>query len=254
MIDEVRKLIDEYVGWLREKTTLRQVGEWVEVTTPYLDRHNDHLQIYVKREDGEFVLTDDGYVIGDLRACGCDLDAGSRKQLLQMALNGFGVQEQDDALVVRATGGNFACRKHNLVQAMLAVDDLFCLAHPMVASLFREDVTAWLELHGVRYSTGIKIAGRSGLDHVFDFLITKSPKAPERLLRAITHPSPDKAKSLAFAWLDLCDSRPPGARAYALLNDAERAPDPSVVGALERYNVRPVLWSAREEVAQELAA
>lgn len=254
MIDEVRRLIDEYVGWLRERTTLRQVGEWVEVTTPYLDRHNDHLQIYVRREDGEFVLTDDGYVIGDLRACGCDLDAGSRKQLLQMALNGFGVQEQDDALVVRATGSNFSCRKHNLVQAMLAVDDLFCLARPVVASLFREDVTAWLELHGVGYATNIKIAGRSGLDHVFDFLITKSPRAPERLLRAINRPSPDMAKSLAFAWLDVRDSRPAGTNVYALLNDGERAPDPSVLGALQAYNVRPVLWSAREGVAQELAA
>jgi len=254
MIGEVRKLIDEYVGWLREKTTLRQVGEWVEVTTPYLDRHNDHLQIYVKQEDGEFVLSDDGYIIGDLRSSGCDLEAGSRRQLLQVALNGFGVQQQDDALVVRATSANFASRKHNLVQAMLAIDDLFCLARPMVASLFREDVTAWLELREVRYTAGIKIAGRSGLDHLFDFLITKSPRAPERLLRAISRPSPDMAKSLAFAWLDVCDSRPPGTTVYALLNDAERAPDPSVLGALRAYSVRPVLWSAREEIAGELAA
>ena len=33
--------------WLKDKTTLREVdGEWVEITTPYLDRHNDALQIY----------------------------------------------------------------------------------------------------------------------------------------------------------------------------------------------------------------
>jgi hypothetical protein len=44
MIEEVQRLMDQYLAWLKDKTTLRQIDEFVEVTTPYLDRHNDYLQ------------------------------------------------------------------------------------------------------------------------------------------------------------------------------------------------------------------
>jgi len=254
MIEEIERLLDSYARWLRDNTALRELEDWVEVTTPYLDRHNDHMQIYIRRDNGEFMLTDDGHVIGDLRTCGCELDSPKRKELLQQALNGFGVQHEDDALVVRASAADFASRKHNLVQAMLAVDDLFCLAQPVVASLFVEDVTAWLDLHRVRYAPRVKLAGRSGFDHVFDFLIPKSERRPERLLRTITRPDRSHAESFAFAWVDTREVRPENACAYAFLNDSERAPQASVLDALRRYDIRPIPWSGREEVREELAA
>lgn len=72
--------------------------------------------------------------------------------MLTATLNGFGIQREGDSLVVRATPQNFALRKHNLVQAVLAVNDLFYLAVPVVTSLFHEDVTAWLELHDIRHT------------------------------------------------------------------------------------------------------
>ena len=48
------------LGWLRDNTILRQMEDWVEITTPYVDRHNDRLQIYAKRQQEGYVLTDDG--------------------------------------------------------------------------------------------------------------------------------------------------------------------------------------------------
>ena len=39
-----RGLLNQYWKWLKEKTTLRQINDWYEITTPYLDRHNDYLQ------------------------------------------------------------------------------------------------------------------------------------------------------------------------------------------------------------------
>jgi hypothetical protein len=43
------------------------------------------------------------------------------------------------------------------VQAILAVDDLLYLAGPVVvASLCLEDVTAWLELHDIRFTPKVK--------------------------------------------------------------------------------------------------
>ncbi len=252
--DEIQNLIDEYVRWLKDKTTLRQINEWIEITTPYLDRHNDYLQIYAKRKNHGFLLTDDGYTITDLRQSGCSLDSKKRKDLLKMTLNGFGIQLDGDALVVQASTDNFALRKHNLIQAILAVNDLFYLASPIVASLFLEDVTEWLDLHEIRYIPNAKFTGKSGYDHLFDFVIPKSSKLPERLLRAISHPSRDTAESFAWAWVDTKEVRPPDSRACAILNDSEREPSASILDALRSSDIRPVIWSQREQFREELAA
>jgi len=254
MIDEVQQLLDQYLTWLRDKTSLREMKECVEITTPYLDRHNDYLQIYAKRHEGGFVLTDDGYVIEDLERSGCKLDSPRRRKLLDITLNGFGITLKWPALEVFARRDNFALRKHNLVQAMLAVNDLFYLATPMVASLFYEDVVAWLDLSEVRYTPKLKFTGSSGYDHLFDFVIPKSRLHPERILRAINRPSRDAAQAMVFAWIDTKQARSSESRAYAVLNDAEHTVSTDVLDALRNYEVRPVLWSHRENVREELAA
>jgi len=127
MIEDIKKLLDRYAVWLRDKTHLRDVGNnFVEITTPYLDRHNDYLQIYVRKEDGSYLLTDGGSTIQDLEASGCELETKKRRDLLTQTLSGFGVQlDNDERLLVRATNDNFPLRKHNLVQAILGVNDLW---------------------------------------------------------------------------------------------------------------------------------
>ena len=55
MISDVQKLLDQYWAWLKDKTKLREIdGNWVEITTPHIDRHNDYLQIYARRQNGTF--------------------------------------------------------------------------------------------------------------------------------------------------------------------------------------------------------
>ena len=143
MSPDPRQILDEYLDWLREHSEVRTVGEWEEITVPFLDRHNDYLQVYVKRHDGDVLFTDDGYTVIDLEQSGCSLTSPKRRGLLDLTLNGFGVKLDNDSLVVKATAGDAARKMHNLVQAMLAVDDLFYLAEPVVTSLFFEDVSQW---------------------------------------------------------------------------------------------------------------
>lgn len=254
MIQDIQRLLDAYYAWLRDRTVLRQLDSWVEITTPYLDRHNDYIQIYARRENSSFVLTDDGYTIDDLEQSGCKLESQKRQDLLRMTLNGFGVHLEGKALQVHASPDNFALRKHNLVQAMLAVNDMFYLAVPMVASLFYEDVVAWLDVHDIRYTPKVKFTGKTGYDHLFDFVIPKSRRQPERIVQAINRPSRDTAQAVVLSWIDTKEVRPPDSRAYALLNDAEQPVSSAVIDALRSYDVRPVPWSQRDDVREELAA
>jgi Domain of unknown function DUF1829/Domain of unknown function DUF1828 len=254
MIRDIQRLMEAYHTWLKDKSVLRQIDQWVEITTPYLDRHNDYLQIYAKTANGGFILTDDGYTIDDLEQSGCKLESPKRQDLLKMTLNGFGVQVDGKALQVHASPDNFALRKHNLVQAMLAVNDMFYLAMPMVASLFYEDVVTWLDLHDVRYTPKVKFTGKTGYDHLFDFVIPKSKIQPERIIQTINRPNRDTAQSVVLSWVDTKEVRSPDSRAYAILNDAEHGVSPAVIDALRSYDVRPVTWSQREDVRQELVA
>jgi hypothetical protein len=253
-VDEIEKLLKDYREWLKDKTTFRQVnGSWVEITTPYLDRHNDALQIYARRENGGFVLTDDSYTIHDLESSGCKLDTQKRKDLLRMTLDGFGVKLNSEAIEVQATPENFPLRKHNLVQAMLAVNDLFYLSKPIVESLFYEDVVTWLDANDIRYTPSVKFTGISGYDQHFDFAIPKSRKQPERIVQAINRPTRESALSFINAWSDTRQVRTPESKAYAFLND-EQSVSGAVIDALRNYDIRPVLWTERVEVVTELAA
>lgn len=253
MQTELNNLVDSYLVWLKDRTVLRQIDDWFEITTPYLDRHNDYLQIYAKKHLGGYVLSDDAYTIQDLKLSGCDLESDKRIILLQQILNGFNVQREGDALVTYASPENFPVRKHNLVQAMLAVDDLFYLARPSIASLFFEDVAFWLDVHEIRYIPNVKLTGRSGFDYQFDFVVPKSRSNPERVISTINNPDRNAAQKVFMAWVDTKDARPTDAEAYAFINDTIKAPSNAVIQALNKYNIHPVLWSQREETVNQLA-
>lgn len=255
-LQEIEQLVEQYRSWLKDKTTLKSVHkDWVEISTPFLDRHNDHILLYVRTiAPGKFQITDDGQTLQDLELSGCKLDTPKRQSLLKVALNGFRVDEVGGALNVQAASENFAARKHALIQAILAINDMFYLATSTVQSLFKEDVEAWLKLSGVRFLANVQFTGKSGYVHNFDFAIPSSPSAPERVIRAISNPSKDAALNFVTAWIETADQRPNESRAIAFLNDSLRGVGTSVVDALKQYEIEPIVWSEREAHRQSLAA
>lgn len=246
MMYEIQNLMINYYSWLKDKTILKQIEDWVEITTPYLDRHNDYVQIYAKRDNGGILLTDDGYTISDLEDSGCRLESQKRQALLRVTLNGFGVKLDGNELKVHASNDNFAIRKHNLVQAILAVNDMFYLAEPMVASIFYEDVLEWLDENNVRYTPKVKFTGKTGYDHLFDFVIPKSSQLPERIIRAINNPDRQSAQTLILAWIDTKEARPQNSELYAVLNDSSQNVHQNVLEAFRSYSILTVLWNQRD--------
>jgi hypothetical protein len=254
-VEDIRRLVEGYRTWLKDRTTFKSLqSDWVEISTPFLDRHNDYIQIYAKGTDGSYEITDDGNTLADLEMSGCRLDTDKRRAILKVTLNGFGVEEAHGILSTRATADNFAVRKHALVQAILAVNDMFYLATSTVQSLFKEDVQKWLEASDIRFVPNIQFTGKSGYVHHFDFAIPRSKKAPQRIIRAITNPNKDAALSFITAWTETVDQRPPESQALAFLNDNDRSVGPPVIDALVQYSIKPVLWSERAYEREELAA
>jgi hypothetical protein len=244
---ECEQLIAAYLKWLREGIRISETESGCHIATPFLDRHNDEVEIYVEKRNGSLLLTDDGYTINDLAASGMTFSTEKRQAHLSSILNGFGVALQGDELQVIATHQDFAQKKHRLVQAILSINDMFVMGHEHVFSLFKEDVAAFMESHAVAYFPDIKLTGRSGFDHKFDFGLPKTRTKPERVVQAVNNLTKDQALSIAFAVADVRSMRADSVQALAFLNDISQPVNDENIAALRAYDITPVRWSRRDD-------
>ncbi len=263
----------QYYSWLKDRTVCKNINKWVEIIAPYLDRNNDYIQMYLKKTNTGYLLTDDGETLAGLKMEGLKLDNNypKRQELLQLTVRGYGVQEENGQLQITATDEeDFPVCKHSLVQAMLAVNDMFYMSSSYVTSLFFEDVRNWLEKSHIRYSERISFTGLSHYNRNFNFLIPKSSNQPERLIKTINHPAKHNADAIIMDWLDIKKTRPQKSKLYAFINDSKKnvsEPDnesndvlnnqPAVgkmLSALKQYDIHPVLWSKKQQIKKELAA
>ncbi len=253
--DEIDALIENYFTWLKDNTSAVPAdGGWSEITTPYLDRHNDCLLIYAKKEGDCIILSDDGYIIDDLESSGCNLDSPRRKEILDTTVRGFGVSLRGNRLTVRTSPKDFPQKKHGLIQAMLAVNDLFYLSKPHVQNIFFDDVAAWFDKNDIRYVQRTKFTGKSGFDNMFDFSIPKSRKYPERLVETLPNPSKSDSANLVFKWLDTKDGRPAESTLFALLNDTDKSVASQINDAFRNYGINVIPWSEKENFIEKLAS
>lgn len=256
MSSDADQLASSYLSWIRRGVSAIKLDERTsELTTPFLDHHNDHLQIYAERIDADrFLLSDDGYIISELKSSGIERRGDRRQSIFRDLLSGHGVELTNDELQVEASSSNLGQRVHNLVQAMLSLDDMFVLTQPQSKNTFLEVVANFLDEANVRYSPRAKFAGKSGLDHLVDFVIPKSKEAPERILQVMNTPRRDRVESLLFAASDMRAARGMTVTYYALVNDSLRGVQGDILDAFEAYDVQVRPWSRRSELAAVLAA
>jgi len=248
--NECERLIAEYLGWLKQGLRVSELEACCQISTPFLDRHNDEIEIYVEKRNGGIVLTDDGYTIADLEATGMHFESDKRKAHLQSILNnGFGVRLENNEVLVAASPQDFPQKKHALVQAILSINDMFVMAeeHPLI--LFKEDVSQFLEQNAIPFFPDFKLSGRSGFDHKFDFGLPKTTKKPQRVLQAINALGKDQATSFAFAVADVRLIRTDPLQAFTFLNDVKHSVKEDNLAAIRAYDIQPLFWSQREQAS-----
>ena len=247
--------IGTYIKWLKDNMSVKNMrDDVVELTVPFVDRHNDYLQIYISKKDNEFILSDDGYTINDLKLSGLDIDTPNRRITLSTVLNGFNTALEKDAIITRCDSSNLAFKKHSIIQAMLAVNDMYVISRPNVMAYFHEDVESFLNYNDIRNVPKISLAGKSGFIHSFDFGIPKSKESPERFLKVSNSPNKDFAKSTIFGWNDTKNTRGTDTKLYAFLNDIDSNVSSDVIEALKNYDIVPLFWSKKNNYIGELAA
>ena len=250
----VEQIADSYVNWLKQKITFKELQNAVEITTPFMDRHNDYLQIYVQQKGNKLTLSDAGYILTDLKLSGCDVySSPKRKKLLQTILNGYGVKvSAKEELFVDTTIESFPQKKHMLVQSMMTVNDMFMTSRENVQSIFLEEVDQYLFDNDIRFVENISFTGKSGFPQTFHFAIPRSKRFPERILHALNNPTKQNSENLLFAWTETKENRRPDSKLFAVLNDSERSIRPGIINAFHEYEVQPILWSKRNDYIDQL--
>ena len=242
---DIQSLIDQYTLWLKSEISFDRVGEYYEITTPYLDNANDYLQIYVRLQGDEVYFTDDSATIQRLRMGGLQFSQ-NRKLHLQRILNQFGIQLNKDELIAKAPIGSFAQKKHAFIQAMLRIDDMFALSKTKVASLFLDDIQEYFTEHEIYYTDNVQFTGTSGFSHNYDFVMQRSKTKPERLCQAVNLPNKTSMSNILFAWNDTKPSRKSDSQLIVLINDQQNI-SKGVIDGFTNYDAKVIRWSERKK-------
>ena len=120
------KFSSTYLDWLKSEITEEDLGNgYTEITAPFLDRHNDYIQIYIQAlKDGMYRISDDMYTITDLKMSGLDFKTPKRKQILQDIVRKRGIEldSKKDELFLTVPKSNLGEAQHQLFQAMLDIN------------------------------------------------------------------------------------------------------------------------------------
>lgn len=247
-----------YIDWLNENIYQNKIdNNLYRITFPYLDRNNDHIEIYIKAQGNDnFYLTDDSETLNELDLSGMDIFSSERRiAILNMILNSHGVKmDSNHALYVESQKATLPIKKHLLTQCMIKISDMFYLARPNTKSLFIEDVKGFLDKNDIYCFPNISFSGKSGLVTTYDFGIQPSKKAPERLIKVVNQLDVQKAGYITFLWGDTKEVRPSDSSLYVFIQDTGKKISQPAINTMKQYEIKPVLWSKRENFINDLIA
>lgn len=251
MKSDIQSLIRDYHDWFMGKTEVAYVADYAVVNIPFIDRHNDYMKVYIKSVSEGVLLTDAGRTISDLYLGGYKFPL----DLVNSTLGKFGAKLIDHEIQIKSDTNSFAVNQQNLIQAILAINDLPYLHKTRNRREYiNKEVAMWMDSINVEYRPKQKLKGKSGITHNFDFLIPHTDGLPDRLLKVVNKPDKQAAIKLVFNWIDVKETFNRDSSMYAMLNDTGSDLDHDVLKALEEYEVKPVPWSRKESLSDLLVA
>ncbi|WP_273420239.1 DUF1829 domain-containing protein [Veillonella caviae] len=250
------KYSSKYLDWLKSEFTERDLGNgYTEITAPFLDRHNDYIQVYIQTiSDNLFRLSDDMYTINDLKMSGVDLTTPKRKQVIQDVIRKRGIELdiKTGELFLNTSSHKLGEAQHQMFQAMLDINDLFYLNQASIKTFFFEDVVQYFDDHKIYYTRDISFKGKSGYTQNFDFVLQRNERNPERLIKLLNVPNRANLERLMFSWEDVQEQRNNDGKFIIMINDRNKNIS-GHLSHLEEYNIQGIPWSQIDNYQTMLA-
>jgi hypothetical protein len=249
---ETSNFATEYAEWLTSRLSATVYSGISEISTPFLDVHNDGLRVYVEPVDRGFLLHDNGLTLETLSLQGVEIGSSQRrKELIESTLSTFGLTISNGKIQTIANDTNLPQRVHFLLCAMKRIADLWLTARTTSSTDFFERVCTYLDKKNVLFSTNVVIPGKT-VEHPIDILIPL-PKRKERLIKLIGTPNVNTAKVVSFSWIEIEQVRPNSER-VVLVNDVSSGDDSNTKrlsdqteAILSGYSTAYYRWSQRND-------
>lgn len=246
----INTLMDNYYSFLKEKTLVSSSNssDWIEISTPFVGLFNDAIDIYAKKDNNKIILSDDGNTLRNLKLSGFEISRSQkRKEILNQVLINYGVQINNEELTTEATEKDFPQKKLNLLSAISETADMYYLAEHTVASVFREDVKAYLDEQEVVYTPYFISKGSTGLEFTFDFQIAY--KNTEIVIKSFNSINKLNLPQFLFTWDDIKEVREQQTQkeviGLAVINDINKDVSSDYLSALNNKGAQYILWSKR---------
>ncbi|MCL1827290.1 MAG: DUF1829 domain-containing protein, partial [Candidatus Cloacimonetes bacterium] len=187
--------------------------------------------------------------IGNLITSGVSFKKGTSKyDTIHNIATNFGISVIDEELTTKATIKNFAQKKHLMVQAMLAIDDLYVLSSSSVKNHFIEDIAEYFDQNNILYSTNLALLGKTGNYYNYDFHLQRTKIKHERFCRGYGSLTISNRNLILFNWNDTKDSRKDKSELIVIYNDTNKVSD-NVLSGFEEYGIRKIIpFSKRQEM------
>lgn len=260
------KLQKQYLKWYKSASTFKDINSnTVRIDVPFLDNFSDEIVMYaIANSDNTITLTDDGWTLDNLNSLGVTINKSStRKRIFEQKTKVYGVEVNDDELCLNVPINKFGEGKNRLLQAMLAVNDMFMLSKNNTKSLFTEEISKIFEKNGIRATENVSFSGSSGMTFNFDFLISGYKKIPTRLIKTLSNPT--NSMFAKGALVDIMQTRQlrPEANFYVFLNDYNSTKTsnnqknikqirPEITNIFKEENIKTVNFSEINSVLPEL--
>jgi len=251
-VNWVDTYVDNYYRWLRENTVVEngKTFDWFLINTPFIGAYNDNIEIYAQKNGDKLTLSDNGETLNNLELQGVNIQGSKkRRYILDTILLNYGIKELNDELIIETDISRFSQSKHNILSAMIEINDLHVLSKHNVASVFKDDVRSYLNSNDVIFTPDFISKGATGLEFNFDFQIAQ--KSKEIVIKSFSTINKSNLPSFLFAWDDIMPVREKLTKkeveAIAIINDIDKEIRAEYLEALKSKNANYILWSEKDD-------
>ena len=128
-MENINDFAKNYLNFLKSNLSVKKIETAHEIVLPFEDHIGDSIVCYVydKKENGMFLVSDDGYIINNLIDTGMNIcKKSSRRKTIEQICMLSGVSLSDDnEMTVLSSEEDLLYKVHQLVMTMLQIDAMY---------------------------------------------------------------------------------------------------------------------------------
>ena len=138
LLKEFRKKVCESVDLIKEGL------DRFLVKTPFTFEDGDVLKVVLLRDGNEWYLTDEGHTFMHISYDEVDIEAKTRRRLLDQVLATYGVKNRDGELRAQLKEDQMGASLFSFLQALTKISDLTYMTREHVRTLFLEEFESYI--------------------------------------------------------------------------------------------------------------